>query len=244
MLILDPPLAWTDKAAAVNGYKDLAVSDENAAVFFPRLIMPDPLQENRSAVFAPSGSVAGVFARTDSERGVWKAPAGIAANLKGVLGLTIKLNDGEHGELNPIGVNCLRTFPVAGSVIYGSRTSKGADSLSSEFKYIPVRRLTLYIEESLYRGTQFAVFEPNDEPLWGDIRYAVTSFMQDLYRKGAFQGTSATQAYFVKCDSDTTTQDDIDRGIVNIMVGFAPLKPAEFVVIKIQQMAGQGGEAA
>lgn len=240
MLIMDPPKSWADKDQAAAGFAKLNMADENAAMFFPRVLMPDPLQENRPVEFAPCGAIAGVFARTDTERGVWKAPAGIGASLKGVQGLSADLTDGEHGQLNPIGVNCLRTFPVIGSVIYGARTCKGADKLSSEFKYIPVRRLTLYIEESLYRGTQFAVFEPNDEPLWGNIRFAVTSFMQGLFRKGALQGTTPGQAYFVKCDSETTTQADIDRGIVNIVVGFAPLKPAEFVVVKIQQMSKQG----
>ncbi len=239
MLIMDTPNTWTDKTKAVEGYKALGVSDENAAIFFPRIIMADPLQESRSREFSPCGAIAGVFARTDAERGIWKAPAGIGATLKGVQGLSVRLTDGEHGQLNPLGVNCLRTFPAVGSVIYGSRTCKGADSLASEFKYIPVRRLTLYIEESLYRGTQFAVFEPNDEPLWADIRFSVTSFMQGLFRQGAFQGSTAKEAYFVKCDSETTTQDDINRGVVNILVGFAPLKPAEFIVIKIQQISEQ-----
>jgi len=240
MLIIDSPKVWKNKGDAKTGFasfNNMAV--ENAAIFFPRVRMADPLQENRPREFAPCGIIAGVFARTDAERGIWKAPAGIGATLKGVQELSVKLTDGEHGQLNPIGVNCLRTFPVIGSVIYGSRTCKGADKLASEFKYIPVRRITLYIEESLYRGTQFAVFEPNDEPLWSDIRFAVNSFMNGLFKKGAFQGTTPAQAYFVKCDSETTTQDDINRGIVNIMVGFAPLKPAEFIVLKIQQMSEQ-----
>ena len=145
----------------------------------------------------------------------------------------------ENGRLNPLGLNCLRSFAVTGNVVWGSRTLDGADVLASEWKYIPVRRLALYIEESLYRGSQWVVFEPNDEPLWSQIRLNVGAFMQDLFRQGAFQGQSPREAYFVKCDKDTTTQSDINKGIVNILVGFAPLKPAEFVVIKIQQMAGQ-----
>jgi phage tail sheath protein FI len=141
--------------------------------------------------------------------------------------------------LNPIGVNCHRTFRAAGNVCWGARTLMGADLLASEWKYIPVRRLALFLEESLYRGTQFAVFEPNDEPLWSQIRLNVGAFMQSLFLQGAFQGTTPRQAYLVKCDSETTTLDDINRGIVNIVVGFAPLKPAEFVIIKIRQLAGQ-----
>lgn len=156
----------------------------------------------------------------------------------GVRELTLKMTDGENGQLNPIAVNCLRSFPVTGNVVWGARTLAGADRLASQWKYIPVRRLALFIEESLYRGTQWVVFEPNDEPLWAQIRLNVGAFMQDLFRKGAFQGTTPREAYLVKCDRETTTQNDINLGIVNIIVGFAPLKPAEFVIIKIQQLAG------
>ncbi len=138
-----------------------------------------------------------------------------------------------------MGINCLRAFPAAGRVVWGARTLQGNDRLASEWKYIPVRRTALYIEESLYRGLQWVVFEPNDEPLWAQIRLNVGAFMNNLFRQGAFQGTTAREAYLVKCDKETTTQNDINLGIVNILVGFAPLKPAEFVIIKIQQLAGQ-----
>lgn len=161
------------------------------------------------------------------------------ATLNGVSGLSVKLNDGENGQLNPLGVNCLRSFPVIGQVAWGARTLEGADRLASEWKYIPVRRLALFIEESLFRGTQWVVFEPNDEPLWAQIRLNLGAFMQNLFRQGAFQGKTPREAYFVKCDKETTTQNDINQGIVNVLVGFAPLKPAEFVIIKIQQIAGQ-----
>jgi phage tail sheath protein FI len=183
--------------------------------------------------------VAGVMARTDAQRGVWKAPAGQEASLVGVPQLSVSLTDDENGELNPLGVNCLRAFPIIGRVVWGARTLEGADQLASEWKYIPIRRTALYIEESLYRGTKWVVFEPNDEPLWAQIRLNVGSFMHDLFRQGAFQGKTPREAYLVKCDKETTTQSDIDHGIVNIVVGFAPLKPAEFVILKIQQLAGQ-----
>jgi phage tail sheath protein FI len=179
------------------------------------------------------------MARTDTQRGVWKAPAGIDAGLTGTQALDVNLTDRENGLLNPLGINCLRSFPVVGRVVWGSRTLRGADILADEYKYIPVRRLALFIEESLFRGTQWVVFEPNDEPLWAQIRLNVGAFMQNLFRQGAFQGQSPRDAYFVKCDKETTTQNDINLGIVNIVVGFAPLKPAEFVIIKIQQIAGQ-----
>ena len=239
MLLVDAPSSWNTKDAAVAGIATFGLTDENAAIYFPRLKMPDSLKENRLEEFAPCGTVAGIFARTDAQRGVWKAPAGLDATLTGVRELSYRLTDGEHGQLNPLGVNCLRTFPIVGHVVWGARTLEGADRLASEWKYIPVRRLALFIEESLYRGTQWVVFEPNDEPLWAQIRLNVGAFMHNLFRQGAFQGTTPREAYFVKCDKETTTQNDINLGIVNILVGFAPLKPAEFVIIKIQQIAGQ-----
>jgi phage tail sheath protein FI len=245
MLLVDPALgsAKTVKDGA-DRIKELreAISDnaKNSAFFFPLLKAPDPKKENRLQEFVPSGAIAGVMARTDLQRGVWKSPAGTEASLVNVRDLTFKMTDPENGQLNPEGVNCLRNFPpVYGNVVWGSRTLAGADRLSSEWKYLAVRRVTLFIEESLYRGTQWAVFEPNDEPLWAQIRLNIGAFMHNLFRQGAFQGRSPREAYFVKCDKSTTTQNDIDRGIVNIEVGFAPLKPAEFVIVKIQQMAGQ-----
>jgi phage tail sheath protein FI len=187
----------------------------------------------------PCGYVAGIYARTDASRGVWKAPAGSDASITGASGLLIAMSDPENGQLNPRAINCLRTLPVYGNVVWGARTLHGDDDRGSEWKYVPVRRTALFIEESLYRGTQWVVFEPNDEPLWAQIRLNVGAFMQNLFRQGAFQGRTPREAYFVKCDRETTTQNDINLGIVNIHVGFAPLKPAEFVVLRIQQIAGQ-----
>jgi phage tail sheath protein FI len=210
----------------------------NAAVYFPRLEIADPLNQNRPRNVGASGTLAGVYARTDATRGVWKGPAGTDAALRGA-NLAVKITDDENGSLNPIGVNALRNFAVFGNISWGARTLDGADVAASEWKYIPVRRMALYIEESLYKGSKWIVFEPNDEPLWAQIRLNFGAFMHTLFRQGAFQGTTPRDAYFVKCDKETTTQDDINRGVVNILVGFAPLKPAEFVVIKIQQMAGQ-----
>ena len=217
----------------------MAPRGKNAALFFPRLKQPNPLRGNQIEEFVPCGSVAGIFSRTDTQRGVWKAPAGLEATLVGVPQLSVPLTDPENGELNPLGINCLRAMPAAGRVVWGARTLQGDDRLASEWKYIPVRRTALYIEESLYRGTQWVVFEPNDEPLWAQIRLNLGAFMQNLFRQGAFQGKTPVEAYFVKCDKETTTQTDINLGVVNIVVGFAPLKPAEFVIIKIQQIAGQ-----
>ena len=211
----------------------------NSAFYFPWLNATDPLLGNRPRAFPPCGFIAGIYARTDSNRGVWKAPAGTEASLTGASAVVVPLTDNQNGILNPQGVNCLRNFPVYGIVAWGARTLNGNDQQASAWKYVPVRRLALFLEESLYRGTKWVVFEPNDEPLWSQIRLNLGAFLQTLFRQGAFQGTTAQQAYFVKCDNETTTQTDINNGIVNILVGFAPLKPAEFVVIQIQQIAGQ-----
>jgi phage tail sheath protein FI len=239
LLLVDPPKSWIGKDKARDGFPIPELSSNNAAVFFPRIQAPNLLRDNQVEDFAPSGAIAGVMARTDATRGVWKAAAGQEATLRGVVGLSVPLTDAENGELNPLGINCLRQMPAAGYVVWGARTTVGDDRLASQWKYIPVRRTALFIEESLYRSTQWAVFEPNDEPLWSQLRLNIGVFMHGLFRQGAFQGQSPKDAYFVKCDSTTTTQADIDRGIVNIIVGFAPLKPAEFVVLYIKQMAGQ-----
>ena len=242
VLLVDAPRSWVKTATAVDDVINNGLPltrSSYAAVYFPRLRIPDPLAENALADFAPCGVVAGIIARTDAQRGVWKAPAGQETVTVGVRGPAVPLTDGENGQLNPLAVNCVRSFPVVGTVVWGARTWEGADQLGSQWKYLPVRRLALFIEETLYRALQWVVFEPNDEPLWAQIRLNIGAFMQDLFRQGAFQGLSPREAYLVKCDRETTTQTDIDRGIVNIIVGFAPLKPAEFVIVKIQQLAGQ-----
>lgn len=239
-VLVDIPATVNDLDRALSWLTDNEVlRHRNAAVFFPRTRVPDPLNGNRPRAIGPSGTVAGLFARTDAARGVWKAPAGTEARLRNVDSLDYLLTDPQNGVLNPLGVNCLRTFPIYGTVAWGSRTLEGADALASDWKYVPVRRFTLFLEESLFRGTKWVVFEPNDEPLWAQIRLNLGAFMQSLFRQGAFQGATPREAFFVKCDAETTTQDDINRGVVNIVVGFAPLKPAEFVIIRIQQMAGQ-----
>lgn len=246
VLVLDPPSTWTTIAAATAGVNALRStigndSADHVAVYFPRICLRDPLRENRLMPFAPGGAVAGIMARTDAQRGVWKAPAGIDASFSGVQEFTYKMTDGENGQINQLGLNGLRSFPVYGNVVWGARTLIGADALASEWKYVPIRRTALYIEESLFRGLHWAVFEPNDESLWSQIRLNAGNFMQDLFRKGAFQGSSPRDAYLVKCDAETNPQNQIDQGIVTLLVGFAPLKPAEFVIIQIQQLAGQSG---
>lgn len=239
-LLMDPRLAWTSSQKAVDpsiGVNSLRVglAKSYSAVFYPRITINEG---GKKINVGPSGAIAGLMARIDSTRGVWKAPAGTEADLRGVVGLERQFSDGENGVLNPKAVNTIRIFPN-GIVNWGARTMDGDDSFGSEYKYIPVRRLALFLEESLYRGLKWVVFEPNDEPLWAQIRLNVGAFMHNLFRQGAFQGTTPRVAYFVKCDAETTTQNDINLGIVNVWVGFAPLKPAEFVILYLQQMAGQ-----
>ena len=243
MLIVDPRSDWDSVEDARDHVGDVGTASRNAALFFPHIRRPNPLFPDQIENFAPCGAVAGIFARTDAQRGVWKAPAGQDATVVGAPSFSVPLTDADIGKLNPLAVNCLRVLPAAGRVVWGARTLQGNDRLASEWKYIPVRRTALFLEESLYRGTQWVVFEPNDEPLWAQIRLNVGAFMNGLFRQGAFAGRTPRDAYFVKCDAETTTQDDVNLGVVNIAVGFAPLKPAEFVVIRIQQLAGQTGGA-
>jgi phage tail sheath protein FI len=238
-LLVDAPATWVSVDSARAGISAFdAVRGNHAGLYFPHLQLTDPLT-GRLRAFPPSGAIAGVIARTDSERGVWKAPAGTEAQLVGVHSLTVDLTDRESGLLNPLGVNCLRTFPVTGPVVWGARTLEGSDALDSAWKYVPVRRLALHVEESLQRGLQWVVFEPNDENLWQQIRLSASSYLHTLFRQGAFQGSTPREAYFVKCDSETTTADDVANGVVNVLVGIAPVRPAEFVVVRIQQTSGQ-----
>lgn len=244
-LLIDSPPSWTDSRQRPNVVQDtskindlrgrLGDGKDHAAVFYPSLQYSD---RGVLKTIGTGGALAGLMSRVDASRGVWKAPAGIDAGIRNITGVSVELTDAENGVLNKKGVNCIRVFPN-GIVSWGARTLDGDDDFGSEWKYIPIRRLALMIEESLYRGTRWVVFEPNDEPLWAKIRLNVGAFLDSLFRQGAFQGSSPQEAYFVKCDKDTTTQDDRNKGIVNIRVGFAPLKPAEFVVITIQQMAGE-----
>ena len=228
--VMDPPSTWTTVEGAVAGAGSPAFArSSNAAIYFPRIRQPGPAR-------ATSGAVAGTMARNDVTRGVWTAPAGVEAELEGVTELDLTVNDVDAGRLNVLGVNCLRTFPSAAPVVWGARTT---DTTDSEWRYVNVRRTALFLEKSIDLGIRWATFEPNDEPLWAQIRLNVGAFMNDLFRQGAFQGRMARDAYLVKCDRETTTQNDVNLGIVNILVGFAPLKPAEFVILKIQQLAGQ-----
>jgi len=226
-LLLDPDPGWTDAADVIAGVQRLAITSSNAALYFPLL--------QGGAGIPPSGAVAGVIARTDREKGVWKAPAGTEADLRGVRGLHTPVGTPLIDQLSPLGVNCLREVPAGSTMVWGARTLAGS---GSEWKYIPVRRTALFIEESIDRGTKWVVFEPNDEPLWAALRAAVETFLFDLFRRGAFQGVKPEEAFFVKCDRSTMTDADVIAGRANLLVGFAPLKPAEFVIIRFELQAG------
>jgi len=245
VLLVDPPVDATNTdrwgnanqaAAKVTAFRSGIVTDY-AAVYWPRIVASDA--KGKPVTLDPSGTMAGVIAKTDVRRGIWKAPAGLEASLIGVRSLETDVTNDENGVTNPQAINTLRTM-AAGATSWGARTMMGYEGAADQdYRYLPVRRLALYIEESLYRGLQFAVFEPNGEVLWGQIRLAAGAFMNGLFRQGAFKGLKASDAYYVACGPTTTTATDINLGIVNVEVGFAPLKPAEFVVLTIKQMVGQ-----
>lgn len=240
--LVDLPSGITTPSAAVAWAQSTPASFGqgiiNAASYFPSVEIPTPFS-NAPMVLGPSGTMAGVYAATDNSRGVWKAPAGISASLAGVEALQYVMNDQENGLLNPMGINALRNFPVYSNIAWGARTLAAPNVADDDWKYVPVRRLTLYLEHSLVQGLQWVVFEPNDDTLWAQIRLSVNGFLQPLFMQGAFAGTTPSQAYQCTCDESTTTPTDQVNGIVNIVVQFAPVRPAEFVVITIQQMAGQ-----
>ena len=203
--------------------------ERNVAVYFPRVVAEDVLLKNLLCVFPACGMIAGVIATTDVARSVWKSPAGVDAGLAGVVELNLNLTDSQNGILNQLGINCLRNFPTIGPVIWGARTLRGADQFEDDYKYLSVRRLAIFIESALYQATQWAVFEPKDEALWSSLRLSVNSFLAGLAQQGAFYN------YMVTCDASNNTTEDIENGRVNILVQIAPVRPAEFVVIRIQQ---------
>jgi phage tail sheath protein FI len=243
-VIVDPAEGWTTVNAVLDadtGVTNVVTAADNAAIYFPRILAGDPLQNGQIERFAPSGAVAGIIADTDTRRGVWKAPAGTEAVMRGVSGLSLgggagTLSDADNARLSPAGINCLRSFPATGNVVWGARTLKGADALASEWKYIPVRRLADHIEESVFRGTRWVLFEPNGPPLWAQVRADVAAFMQTLFAKGAFPVATPPDAYFVRCDNTTTTPADIDNGVMNIGIGFASIRAAEFTSVQIRQV--------
>jgi phage tail sheath protein FI len=201
------------------------------------VFVSDPVGSGGNPMIAvsPAAIMAGVYARTDQQRGVWKAPAGTPATLTGALRLEFDIQDIQQDIMNPVGINALRNIPGVGAVSWAARTMVPA----SQWRYIPVRRMAMFLRKSIYNGIQFAVFEGNDETLWSNLRGQIKDFMEKLFRQGAFAGSSSQEAYFVKCDGETTTPDDQAAGVCNILVGFAPVRPAEFIVVKLNQVVSQ-----
>jgi phage tail sheath protein FI len=239
ILLIDPLPDWQAAEDIVAGPSSIGamtttVQRENAVAFFPNLLVPT---QSGPVTCAPAGAIAGVIARTDNTRGVWKAPAGEEAAIRGAIGLASAISATGASALRDVGVNTIRQLPGAGIISWGARLLSGATRGDPEWNYVNVRRLEIFLERSIDAGTAWAVFEPNDEPLWASVRQSVEAFLASLFRQGAFAGRTHHEAYFVKCGPDTMTQDEIDRGVVNIVVGFAPLRPAEFVIIRIQRRA-------
>lgn len=220
MLLMDvPQTAQADPSTWRTG---LGLDDPNAALYYP--LLEDTSGPGAGQTFPASAAVAGLLVRTDRRQGVWKAPAGLEARITGAQP-GLDLTQAEAGSLDQQGINPILTLSGRGTLVWGARTlASGGD-----YKYVPVRRLSLFIEESLQRGLRWAVFEPNDEPLWRRVRASVNTFLADLFRQGAFQGTSARDAFYVRCGRDTMTAADISAGRLNLIVGFAPVRPAEFI---------------
>ena len=222
---LDPKAA-AETARALAG----ETGAENAALYWPPLRATDGSER----LLAPSGAVCGLLARVDQCRGVWKPSAGERASLLGPVEPAVEVSEEETATLADAGVNAIRAFPGRGIRVWGGRTL----SSDPEWKYVNVRRFFLFLEHSIDVGTRWAVFEPNDEPLWAKVRVAVGAFLTALFRQGAFAGQTIDEAYFVRCDRTTMTQADLEWGRLNIEVGFAPLKPGEFIVIRIGRKLG------
>ena len=239
--IMDPPQASTADVGTNYIGSFTPPTSQNGALYFPYISSNDPF--SGAPVELPhSGTVAGICARIDASRGVWKAPAGLETTILNTTGVVTRglMNDPRQGVLNNLGVNCLRTFPSVGTVVFGARTLVYPNTaLRTQWGYVPVRRMALFLEQTLKMNLTWVIFEPNDDPLWVAIRTTIESFMLSLFHQGAFAGTTPSDSFQVKCDATTTTPDDVNNGVVNIVVAFAPLKPAEFVIIKIAQLAGQ-----
>jgi phage tail sheath protein FI len=254
-LIVDPPpaaVAGGTGLPGVGSIEDCVATtippSPNSALYFPYLTTTDPLTglafdrvNDQPYEMSPSGTIAGVFARNDANHGVWKAAQGPDTKFKNVIDVVERgrVDENRQQELNDRGVNCIRNVPGIGPAVWGARTTISADPSPSDWKYIPVRRMALFLEQSIYAGLGWVVFEPNSEPLWRTVRSDVEAFMSSLFRQGAFQGQEPREAFIVKCGRETMTQQDIDNGTLNVVVGFAPLRPAEFVVIRIAQLLGQ-----
>jgi hypothetical protein len=236
--IMDAPLAAQtpgDLLTVVSARR--FPKSEHAAIYYPWVYVADADGAHRRLA-PPSGGIAGLYARTDAERGVWRAPSGNRAKLVDVQALNYLVSDEESDRLNRAGINCLRMFPDHGAVCWSANTLRKAEQMASEFDHVPVRRMANFIEDSICQGLTWAMFETNGPALWLQIGRQVEAFMHGLFVGGAFQGKTEHEAYLVKCDGVTTRQTDIDLGHVNLVVAFAPLRPNDLVTINIQVLAG------
>jgi phage tail sheath protein FI len=207
-------------------------------MFYPYIRVPNPLSAtNAVESFVPCGAVAGMYTRVDATRGVWKAAAGADASLN-VSAITRTLSTSENGSLNVRGINCIRLFPEGRILVWGARTMDGADASSSDWKYVPVRRLATYVEESVDRGLSWVASQPNTLPLWTEVRASVEAFLMTLWRQGALAGSTPKEAFFVRCDTTTMTQTDIDARILKVLIGIAPVRRSEFILLRIERATG------
>ena len=227
-------VATAAEGAALRGVRPRVSDGGYGALYAPRIIVRDPLSPSGDTVTVPpSGHVAGIYARTDAARGVHKAPAN--ASVRGALNVTYHLTREEQDTLNSAGVNGIRFVPNKGIRVWGARTLAPS---ASEWRYVPVRRLINMIEKSIAKGTRWVVFEPNDRQLWKDIRRDVRAFLRTLWRDGALMGRTEREAFFVQCDDETNPRESIEQGRVVVVIGVAPLKPAEFITVRIVHHAG------
>ncbi len=232
-LIVDPSVNWASPEEASKA--QLPTYNSHGAIYYPMVKILDPLNQTDTIDFVPCGAVAGVYATNDAQYGVWHAPAGTNTPLIGMAGLAYKMTDNDTGLLNPLGINSLMRFQTYGDLVWGARTLKGADALSDEYKYINIRRLVTYIELSLQQSLGWVVFEQNNQKLWGDVKKTITEFLTSLWQQGAFFGNNASEAFFVTCDASNNPPETIVKGKLFIDIGVAPVHPAEFIIIRIQQ---------
>ena len=238
MVVFDPPPDRVKPQDVVEWLQSFNRRSMFAALYYPWIKVPNPRNGGRPILVPPCGHMMGVWGRTDETRGVYKAPANEVP--KGVIGLGYDTNFREQELLNPLGINCIRNFPNRGIRIWGARTLVEPDK--TEWRYISVRRLVSYIEKSIELGTQWAVFEPNDEDLWARVRRTVNNFLERIWREGALFGTTPDQAFFVKCDAENNPPETMILGRLYIDVGVCPVRPAEFVIFRISQWNGPEGE--
>lgn len=244
LLLVDAPASWSDSAQLMPASVEAGMSAfartingiraSHAALYFPQVLDADGAAPGITRRCASGGAVAGVIARTDRSKGIWKAPAGIDASLRGISGLAVTLSDAESARLSALGINALRSIPSRGLLVWSGRTMQ-VDGSGDPYQYVSVRRLALFIEESLDRGLEWTVLEPSAEPLWSRVRADVSTFFSTLFARGAFPGRTPREAFIVHCGRDTMTADDIASGRLNVQIGFAPLRPGEFVEIGIRK---------